>query len=105
MSFNVNRRYRYPGCQCDIPAHNYSYSFAPNPEWPNYYATSEQIHAYMEDVAKRYEVERYIRLRHSVESAVWNEMKGKWELQVRYGNGVVHKDECDVFINASGVLK
>jgi cation diffusion facilitator CzcD-associated flavoprotein CzcO len=31
---------RYPGCQCDIPAHNYAYSFAANPAWPNYYATS-----------------------------------------------------------------
>ena len=23
----------YPGCQCDIPSHLYSYSFAPNAEW------------------------------------------------------------------------
>ena len=23
----------YPGCQCDVPSHLYSFSFAPNPEW------------------------------------------------------------------------
>ncbi|KAJ6190510.1 hypothetical protein N7519_000531 [Penicillium mononematosum] len=94
---------RYPGCQCDIPAHNYAYSFAANPAWPNYYATSEQIHSYMKDVAKQYEVEKYIRLQHSVESAIWNEEKGKWELQIRNGATLI-RDECDVFINASGVL-
>lgn len=95
---------RYPGCQCDIPAHNYAYSFAANPQWPNYYATSEQIHAYMKDVAKQYEVEKYIRLQHSVERAVWNEKKGKWDLKIRSGS-TLFNDECDVFINASGVLK
>lgn len=98
--------YRYPGCQCDIPAHNYSFSFAPNPSWPNYYATSEQIHAYMKDVAEKYQVSQYIRLRHSVESAVWNEENGKWEIRVKnLNNGAVATDECDVFINASGILK
>ena len=59
----------------------------------------------MKDVAKRYEVEKYIRLRHSVESATWNESKGKWDIQVKNGDGAVFKDECEVFINASGVLK
>lgn len=58
----------------------------------------------MKDVAKRYEVEKYIRLQHSVESAIWNEEKGKWDLQIRNGSILV-QDECDVFINASGVLK
>ena len=23
----------YPGCQCDVPSHLYSFSFAPNPAW------------------------------------------------------------------------
>ena len=23
----------YPGCQCDVPTHLYSYSFARNPDW------------------------------------------------------------------------
>lgn len=23
----------YPGCQCDVPSHLYSFSFAPNPDW------------------------------------------------------------------------
>jgi cation diffusion facilitator CzcD-associated flavoprotein CzcO len=35
-SFLTYFRNRYPGCQCDIPAHNYAFSFEPNPKWPNY---------------------------------------------------------------------
>lgn len=58
----------------------------------------------MKDVAKQYEVEKYIRLQHSVESAIWNEERGKWDLQIRNGSTLI-RDECDVFINASGVLK
>ena len=28
----------YPGCQCDVPSHLYSYSFAPNPGWTRTYS-------------------------------------------------------------------
>lgn len=58
----------------------------------------------MKDVAKQYEVEKYIRLEHSVEGAVWREDTGKWEITVRNGDRTF-TDVCDVFINASGVLK
>ena len=27
------RENTYPGCQCDVPSHLYSFSFAPNPNW------------------------------------------------------------------------
>ena len=28
----------YPGCQCDVPSHLYSFSFAPNPGWTRTYS-------------------------------------------------------------------
>ena len=28
----------YPGCQCDIPSHLYSFSFALNPNWSRTYS-------------------------------------------------------------------
>ncbi|KAL2067206.1 hypothetical protein VTL71DRAFT_1630 [Oculimacula yallundae] len=95
---------RYPGCKCDIPAHNYAFSFAPNPDWPNYYATAEQIHSYMHSVADKYDCNRFIKYKHSVKSAIWNESKGKWAIQVQNGEGATINDEVDVFINAGGVL-
>lgn len=35
---------RYPGCACDVPAHIYTYTFEPNPEWKSYYAYAPEIH-------------------------------------------------------------
>lgn len=29
---------RYPGCACDIPSHNYQFTWAPSPEWNYLYA-------------------------------------------------------------------
>ncbi|OAL05033.1 FAD/NAD(P)-binding domain-containing protein [Phaeosphaeriaceae sp. SRC1lsM3a] len=94
---------RYPGCKCDIPAHNYAFSFAPNPSWPNYYATAQQIHEYMHGVAEQYDCNRFIKYKHTVKSAIWSETKGKWEVEVQTGTNTIH-DEVDVFINAGGVL-
>ncbi|EXJ68397.1 uncharacterized protein A1O5_08189 [Cladophialophora psammophila CBS 110553] len=95
---------RYPGCQCDIPAHNYSYSFEPNPNWPNYYATSRQIHDYMKYVMEKYDVEKYIHTSHQILKAAWNSEQGRWDLRVRRPNGEEFDDHCEVFINAGGLL-
>jgi len=105
LASSSNTDHSYPGCKCDIPAHNYAFSFAPNPDWPNYYATAEQIHNYMHGVADKYDCNRFIKYKHSVKSAIWNESKAKWEIQVQAGDGSTVHDEVDVFINAGGVLK
>ncbi|KAL2844107.1 hypothetical protein BJY01DRAFT_264097 [Aspergillus pseudoustus] len=94
---------RYPGCQCDIPAHNYAYSFEPNFEWPNYYATSQQIYEYLKKTAHKYGVENFIKYNHSIKKAVWNEIEGKWHVWVQNGDHIF-VDICDVFVNAGGIL-
>lgn len=96
---------RYPGCKCDIPAHNYAFSFAANESWPNYYATAQEIHQYMHSVADKYDCNRFIKYQHAIKSAMWNEVKGKWELRVQRGDGKIVDDEVDVFVNAGGILK
>lgn len=66
---------KYPGCQCDIPAHNYAYSFEPNPDWPNYYAKAPQIYEYMKNTSKKYDVDRYMKFRHEIINALWDEVR------------------------------
>ena len=44
---------RYPGAECDIKSHLYSFSFAPNPAWSRPYARQPEIKAYLEDVRRR----------------------------------------------------
>lgn len=94
---------RYPGCQCDIPAYNYQFSFAPESHWSRYYATAEEIHAYMGKTAREYGCEEYIKYNHEIKNAVWNDDEAKWYITVNTGN-VDFTDVCDVFVNAGGVL-
>ena len=92
-------------CKCEIPAHNYAFSFAPNSEWPNYYATSEQIQSYMHDVSELYGCDQYIKYKQSIKRAAWDESKGKWNIEVQDGNQNMILEEADVFVNDGGVLK
>ena len=46
----------YPGCRCDIPSHLYSFSFAPNPDWPETYSTQPAIWDYLRRCADAFGV-------------------------------------------------
>ena len=59
----------------------------------------------MHDVAKKYDVGKFIKYRHSVKAAHWNESKGKWDVSIQTSDGSTFLDECNVFVNAAGVLR
>lgn len=97
---------RYPGCQCDTPAHIYNYSFCPNPHWPSYYATASSIHHYLKDTAVKYDCEQYFKYGHKVTSAVWDEEVGEWCLTViDMAKGTEFEDRCNALVNATGFLQ
>jgi cation diffusion facilitator CzcD-associated flavoprotein CzcO len=75
----------YPGCACDVPSHLYSYSFAPNPGWSETYSRQPEIRDYLRRCADRFDIRRHVRLRHTVESAQWNEDECRWEVQTDRG--------------------
>lgn len=77
----------YPGCQCDIPSHLYSFSFAPNPNWSRTYSRQPEIWAYLRDVSRRYGIDPHVRLRHEVTSARWDDADGLWRIEARVGGG------------------
>jgi cation diffusion facilitator CzcD-associated flavoprotein CzcO len=72
----------YPGCACDVPAPLYSYSFAPNPHWSRLYAGSEEIRAYMEECADRFDVRGHLRFNADVTGAHWDEANARWTIFV-----------------------
>ena len=89
---------RYPGIACDIPSHFYSYSFAPNPDWSRQYASGEEILAYIERVARDFDVARCIRFSEEVQRLTFDE--GRWQIETARGT----RDVADVVIAATGVL-
>jgi cation diffusion facilitator CzcD-associated flavoprotein CzcO len=91
---------RYPGLTCDVPAHAYTYSFEPYPEWKAYYATQAEVQGYFEMVAQKYGIMPDIRFGHEVVSAVYDDAAAQWDLA--FSNGSTSR--VDVLIVASGVL-
>ena len=42
------RLHTYPGLACDVWAHSYSFTYAPNPDWSANFVTQPEILAYLE---------------------------------------------------------
>ncbi|KAK6382936.1 hypothetical protein LTS17_003606 [Exophiala oligosperma] len=96
---------RYPGVACDIPAHSYQFTFANNLNWSSFYAAGPEIHRYLKNVARRYDVERYVKLRHLFLGAQWQASDGKWEVEIEdLEKGRKFTDRADIFIKATGIL-
>jgi len=92
------RENRYAGLYCDVPAHAYTYSFAPNPDWSSYLAPGPEIQRYFEDVARRYGVYEIMRFNEEISSCRF--LDGRWLVETKTGG----RYEADVVIAATGVL-
>ena len=88
---------------CDVPAHAYTFSFEPNPNWSTFYAYAPEIRQYFEDFADKYELRPYIKLDSTVQSAIWDDPKGIWNIEVEV-NGQKVNDWAHVVINGTGFL-
>ena len=51
---------RYPGVECDVPSHLYSYSFELKPDWSREYPPGSEIHQYLRDVVAKYDIGRHL---------------------------------------------
>jgi cation diffusion facilitator CzcD-associated flavoprotein CzcO len=96
------------------------FTWAPNPKWSSFYVSAPEIMKYMEDVAERFDLKKYIHTSRKVTKSFWDEEKHKWRVVSKQTDGrrtVVSSgnitegetgeeivEECDVFINASGLM-
>jgi cation diffusion facilitator CzcD-associated flavoprotein CzcO len=76
---------RYPGCACDVPAHLYSFSFEPNPNWSLPYAPQSEILAYLERCVDKYDLRGRLRLNTAAKAARFDEALGLWEVEASTG--------------------
>ncbi|KAK7538661.1 cyclohexanone monooxygenase [Phyllosticta citribraziliensis] len=74
---------KYPGCACDIWSHLYSFSFEQNPDWTRTYPGQEELQAYLENIARKWDLFRHMRLNTAVEEARWNDSDKQWKTTVR----------------------
>jgi cation diffusion facilitator CzcD-associated flavoprotein CzcO len=94
------RENRYVGLHCDVPAHAYTYSFAPNPDWSRYLSPGPEIQRYFEKVADDYGVTPITRFGEEVSEARWDDAARQWKIETKSGL----KLDADILIAATGVL-
>jgi cation diffusion facilitator CzcD-associated flavoprotein CzcO len=89
----------YPGCQCDIPSHLYSFSFAPNPNWTRTYPKQPELRDYLRATAEKFGVYGRIRFNTEVTGASWDEEASVWRIATSQGDYT-----ADVMVAAPGPL-
>lgn len=72
----------YPGVACDVPSHFYSLSFAPNPNWSSHYSEGHEIKAYLQSVARQFDITNCFQFNSAVVSCVWRSDNCDWEIRV-----------------------
>jgi len=90
----------YPGLSCDVPAHAYTYEFAPNPEWSGYFAPGPEVQAYFEKVVADFQVMPIINFNSEVIRCTWRDASGDWQVETADGRIA----EAEFIIAATGVL-
>ena len=61
----------YPGCRVDVANHFYSYSFAPNHDWPEFFSQRDELRAYFQRCATEFGARP---LRRTIQRRVENEL-------------------------------
>jgi cation diffusion facilitator CzcD-associated flavoprotein CzcO len=78
----------YPGCACDVESHLYSFSFAQNPDWSQWYSGQPEIRAYLQRCARDGGAMPHIRFEHDVQGARWDDSTRRWRVETSNGTFV-----------------
>ena len=70
----------YPGCECDIPSHMYSFSYELNNDWSKSFSGQPEIWAYMRKVADEKNLREKIDFGVEVKGASWDEDASLWTI-------------------------
>ena len=90
-------QHSYPGLACDVKAHAYTFSGAPNPDWSANYVEQAEIEAYLQACATRFGLDPYLRLETEILRALY-QGGGEWRLITAGGE----EHTFDFVINAMG---
>lgn len=88
----------YPGLTCDVASLAYCYSFEPNAEWSQIFAPGREIHDYIKAVARKHDVEQFIRYDEEAVRAEYAD--GLWRLETVKGD----RGLFNAVLTATGLL-
>ena len=87
----------YPGLACDVWAHAYTFSYAPNPDWSSSFVSQPEIERYLQSCATAFGLDSHMQFNTHISAADYQD-KGVWLLTCEGGE----QYEFDVIINAMG---
>jgi 4-hydroxyacetophenone monooxygenase len=99
-AWNANR---YPGCGVDTPNHSYSFSFAQKNPWSRYFSPREEIHEYLRNVARQFDILPAIRFKTELVQSRWDAASRRW-ISTVHVDGKVEEITSRVLIAAIGQL-
>ncbi|GAA5104750.1 flavin-containing monooxygenase [Nocardia iowensis] len=90
----------YPDCNCDVPSHLYSFSFAPYRDRRTRYPGQPEILAYLQNVVSEHGLEPHLQLNTAISEATYLDTEGSWWLTTTCGHNIV----AEVVVFAVGQL-
>lgn len=87
----------------DANAKAQAFPFDPKPDWERFYASGEDILAYIKQTVRKWNLDRDLQLNTKVIGAHWQQDAGEWRVEVEH-QGQRRVEYCDVLISAQGVL-
>ncbi len=97
---------QYPGCRVDTPSMLYSYSFDPDPDWPEHFSHQPELLRYVKQVADQSGLASRLRCNTEVDAMTWDEAAGAWQVEVRdVTTGVTERITAHAVIAALGILR
>ncbi|MEM7542236.1 MAG: NAD(P)/FAD-dependent oxidoreductase, partial [Pseudomonadota bacterium] len=90
----------YPGAECDVQSHLYSFSFEQKNDWSQPFAGQAEILDYLNHCADKYDVRPHIRFETEVAAANWNEASGRWLVETTEGDVI----SAQILISALGMF-
>lgn len=92
------RENTYPGLCCDVAAHFYSYSFAPNSSWSQTYASGSELRNYFEKISDEFNVTPNINFNEEVTDATFDGKR--WQVTTSKDRNIA----ADFVFSATGIL-
>lgn len=87
----------YPGLACDVWAHSYTFSYAPNPNWSASFVSQPEIEDYLQRCATQFGLDPHMQFNTRITTADY-QANGSWLLTSESGEQFAY----DVIINAMG---
>jgi cation diffusion facilitator CzcD-associated flavoprotein CzcO len=82
----------YPGVECDIESHLYSFSFAPKNNWSSIYSSGSEIHKYLKECCLKFDIYKHIIFNCSLNKAL--RINNKWNLETNKYSFICHYLIC-----------